>query len=209
MGSAQAPERAPAPSYLHGCAGRSSAQAPQCPPGPSYLHGCGGRRRTQPFQTMTYKGTCSACGGTGQVGWWNKSLCLSCDGWGQTLHYKLYHGTSLDSADRIQRYGFKISQDGMFGPGVYVTGDLEKAVLFARNRGNGSGAILTLDVDVGKCKCHDATGCTRKHRPGCMCRSWLEDGYDSQYVAQGEGLKREETVVARPEQISVMDVQRV
>jgi hypothetical protein len=32
----------------------------------------------------------------------------------------LFHGTSLESAERIQAYGFEESSDGKLGPGIYL-----------------------------------------------------------------------------------------
>ncbi|CEM11115.1 unnamed protein product [Vitrella brassicaformis CCMP3155] len=89
----------------------------------------------------------------------------------------------------------------MFGPGIYVTRDYSKATAFARHHRKGT--VLTLAVDMGKCKTHDASGCSGGHTWFCSCRKWREEGYDSQYVPRGEGVLREENVVRSNEQIIV------
>ena len=57
--------------------------------------------------------------------------CDVCGKKGQTDHRKLYHGTSAAFAKAVERNGFKVSKDGMFGPGVYTTSDIEKAAILA------------------------------------------------------------------------------
>ena len=158
------------------------------------------------------KDTCTNCRGSGKS--WIIFQCSSCNGSGKTDHYRLYHGTQKSTADWIQLWGFKASADGMFGPGVYTTGSWEKAKWFAQNRSQGSiwdsqAVILELDVDVGKCKTHDAGGCEGRHRRGCTCKAWINEDYDSQYVPTGEGVKREETVVRNSRQIKITHVHEV
>ncbi|KAJ3600321.1 hypothetical protein NHX12_031306 [Muraenolepis orangiensis] len=41
--------------------------------------------------------------------------------------YIMYHGTTRDIADVIMREGFRQSNDGMLGRGVYLSRDLSKA----------------------------------------------------------------------------------
>jgi len=140
--------------------------------------------------------------------------CSSCDGTGKTQHYKLYHGTSQSTAAWINLVGFKPSRDGMFGPGVYVTGDWGKAKWFAQSRSEGivwnsQPVVLVLDVDVGKCKTHNARGCEGQRQNGCSCKDWIGEGFDSQYVPAGEGPKREETVLKRGNQVIILSTETV
>ena len=76
--------------------------------------------------------------GVGQTGLcptWSGLFSTGCDvsgKKGQTEHRKkLYHGTSAAFVKAIERNGFKVSKDVMFGPGVYTTSDIEKAAIFA------------------------------------------------------------------------------
>jgi len=44
----------------------------------------------------------------------------------------MYHGTpNLENAALIEQNGFKASTDGLLGPGVYVSRDVEKARKYA------------------------------------------------------------------------------
>ena len=75
--------------------------------------------------------------------------------------YVMYHGTHPDSAAEIEKYGFLRSRDGMLGPGVYLSRDIEKAAHYPldvpamRREGR---VILECLVQVGKVKRIDATG---------------------------------------------------
>ncbi|EOD27629.1 hypothetical protein EMIHUDRAFT_235497 [Emiliania huxleyi CCMP1516] len=52
---------------------------------------------------------------------------------------KLYHGTSLDAALRIESQGFQASATGCLGPGVYLA-RADKALRFAQEGGRHGGA---------------------------------------------------------------------
>mmetsp|Transcript_47243 Transcript_47243/g.125472 ORF Transcript_47243/g.125472 Transcript_47243/m.125472 type:complete len:227 (-) Transcript_47243:124-804(-) len=159
-------------------------------------------------------GRCSLCKGVGRTGLCTTWSCLFstgcevCDKKGKTNHRKLYHGTSAVFAKAIERNGFKVSKNGMFGPGVYTTSDIEKAALFAARHEvkQGVGVVFVLDVDIGRCKTHDASGCSKSHQPHCHCRRWLQENYESQEVPAGAGVKRTETVVRNPRQIAILGV---
>ena len=43
----------------------------------------------------------------------------------------MYHGTSHAAADLIMQEGFKRSTDGMLGPGVYLSRDVQKTRPYA------------------------------------------------------------------------------
>eukprot|EP00438_Fugacium_kawagutii_P015368 Skav225128 [mRNA] locus=scaffold1056:6372:6962:+ [translate_table: standard] len=59
---------------------------------------------------------------------------------------RAYHGTSQNNAESIRRNGFRPSSEGMLGPGVYISRDLNKVRRYCRHR---AGAILELKVEVG------------------------------------------------------------
>ena len=145
-------------------------------------------------------GRCSLCKGVGRTGLCTTWSCLFSNGCdvcgkkGQTDHRKLYHGTSAAFAKAMERNGFKVSKDGMFGPGVYTVSDIEKAVIFV------------LDVDLGRCKTNYALGCSQSHQPYCQCRRWLQENFESQEVPAGAGIKRTEIVVRNPRQIAILCV---
>ena len=60
--------------------------------------------------------------------------------------YVMYHGTSLESAALIEQKGFRASDGGLLGPGVYVSRNMQKAQQY---RGSG-GVILEVLVRVGR-----------------------------------------------------------
>lgn len=118
----------------------------------------------------------------------------------------LYHGTDARSARIISSRGFQETFNGFFGPGVYVTDNPLKAALFAERRSEKrgvAGVVLELSVDLGKCKTNQCTTCERDHIPGCQCKAWREEGFDSQYVP---GVAREETVIRDPRRLLVVDI---
>ena len=139
-------------------------------------------------------GRCSLCKGVGRTGLCTTWSCLFstgcdvCGKKGQTDHRKLYHGTSAAFAKAMERNGFKVSKDGMFGPGVYT----EKAAIFAAQHETkrGFGVVFVLDVDLGRCKTHYALGCSKSHQLYCQCRRWLQENCESQEVHAGAGIKR-------------------
>lgn len=70
--------------------------------------------------------------------------------------YIMYHGTRPEAAERIEKYGFTRSADGMLGEGVYLSRDVTKAAHYpldvadndVKNR-----VILECLVHVGKVPC--------------------------------------------------------
>ena len=127
---------------------------------------------------------------------------------GQTDHRKLYHGTSAALVKAIERNGFKVSKEGMFGPGVYTVSDIEKAAIFTAQHETkrGFGVVFVLDVDLGKCKTHYALSCSKSYQPYWQCRRWLQENHESQEVPAGAGIKRTATVVRNPRQIAILVV---
>ena len=105
-----------------------------------------------------------------------------------------------------ERNGFKVSKDGMIGPGVYTTSDIEKA------------AIFTAQHEAKRCF---GVVCWTWMLAGArritlwvvlnlinlvVCADWLQENYESQEVPAGAGMKRTETVVRNPRQISILGV---
>uniref|UniRef100_A0A672YMV3 Grass carp reovirus (GCRV)-induced gene 2j n=1 Tax=Sphaeramia orbicularis TaxID=375764 RepID=A0A672YMV3_9TELE len=76
---------------------------------------------------------------------------LSCsrpDGNGRT--YVMYHGTTSTNAASIALWGFQRSADGMLGPGVYVSRDLQKASRYPINHPEHDKVVVRVLVKVGK-----------------------------------------------------------
>ena len=125
---------------------------------------------------------------------------------GQTDHRKLYHGTSAAFVKARERNGFKVSKDGMFGPGVHTTSDIEKAAISAAQHETKRGFGVVFVLGLGRCKTHYALGCSKSHQPCCQCRRWLQENCESQEVNAGVGIKRTEIVVRNPMQIAILGV---
>ena len=133
---------------------------------------CDGHGQNRKALREIKTGRCSLCKGVGRTGLcitWSCLVSTGCDVCGQkgqTDHRKLYHGTSAAFAKATERNGFKVSKDGMFGPGVYTTSDIEKAAIFAAQNETKRdfGEVFVLDVDLGRCKTHYALGCSKSHQ---------------------------------------------
>merc|ERR1712098_394232 len=92
----------------------------------------------------------------------------------------MFHGTRPEAAKSIQKEGFKPSTNGMLGPGVYVSQDINKA------RKHGA-VVLETEVRTGKVKKIDRQGHS-------MQKSWANEGYDSVCSVQRESGTREQRV---------------
>merc|ERR1712098_524240 len=86
----------------------------------------------------------------------------------------MFHGTRPEAAKSIQKEGFKPSTNGMLGPGVYVSQDINKA------RKHGA-VVLETEVRTGKVKKIDRQGHS-------MQKSWAKEGYDSAWVPPNCGM---------------------
>uniref|UniRef100_A0A8C5MV78 PARP catalytic domain-containing protein n=1 Tax=Leptobrachium leishanense TaxID=445787 RepID=A0A8C5MV78_9ANUR len=117
--------------------------------------------------------------------------------------YTMYHGTTLEAAEQIISYGFKPSNSGMLGKGIYVSRDEDKAASYPlKEKERRRQVILELRVNVGKVKKIDYQG-----HP--LQKSWHDDGYDTAWVPPGCGMvdsEREEDCVWNPNRIQVTDV---
>ncbi|XP_052393944.1 grass carp reovirus (GCRV)-induced gene 2e [Carassius gibelio] len=118
--------------------------------------------------------------------------------------YTMYHGTSMEAAEKIKREGFRPSANGMLGPGVYLSRDLQKAfrvpmpmhLLPGRQQ-----VILRVKVNVGKVIRIDRQG--HQHQ-----RTWHDEGYDTAWCPPNCGMVPsglEEFCVWDPKQITVID----
>uniref|UniRef100_A0A671MJU7 Poly [ADP-ribose] polymerase n=1 Tax=Sinocyclocheilus anshuiensis TaxID=1608454 RepID=A0A671MJU7_9TELE len=66
--------------------------------------------------------------------------------------YTMFHGTHLTYAKTIIDKGLEPSKDGMLGPGVYVSRNIEKAKCYPLNTDKKDKVVFKLRVRVGKVK---------------------------------------------------------
>ena len=110
---------------------------------------------------------------------------------------RAYHGTSVENAVGILAEGFRPSQTGMLGRGVYISRDINKVLAY----GGFNGVILELRVVLGRVCIIDRQGHDNQYQ-------WHSE-YDTAWVPAkcgmvGSGL--EEGCVAKPERIKVVRV---
>jgi hypothetical protein len=111
---------------------------------------------------------------------------------GKTL--TMFHGTSASNARSIEREGFRESEDGMLGRGVYLSRDISKAADYGS-------VVLRVSVNVGRVAKIDRQG-----HP--LQKSWQNNGYDSAWVPPGCGMvssNREENCIADPDRITILN----
>ncbi|KAL0162745.1 hypothetical protein M9458_042141 [Cirrhinus mrigala] len=116
--------------------------------------------------------------------------------------YRMYHGTSREAAEKIKREGFRPSSNGMFGRGVYLSRDLQKASRYPLNLPENQRVIVRVKVNVGKVKKIDFQG-----HP--MQKSWHDHGYDTAWCPPNCGMVPsglEEDCIWDPRRITVIDV---
>ena len=116
--------------------------------------------------------------------------------------YIMYHGTTKQGAESIKRTGFRRSVDGMLGPGVYVSRDLQKASRYPLNVLERDRRVLVLNVNVGKVKKID-------HQGHPLQKTWHAAGYDTAWVPPNCGMVKsglEEDCVWDPSRIKVTKV---
>jgi hypothetical protein len=105
----------------------------------------------------------------------------------------MYHGTDTESARAILREGFRPSERGLLGPGVYMSRDMEKAKHYGV-------VVLEARVDVGRVTVIDRTGHPHQH-------GWNARGYDTAWIPPGVTKSRlEEHCVFDPRRIAVLGV---
>uniref|UniRef100_A0A8C6P9X2 Grass carp reovirus (GCRV)-induced gene 2p n=1 Tax=Nothobranchius furzeri TaxID=105023 RepID=A0A8C6P9X2_NOTFU len=96
--------------------------------------------------------------------------------------YTMYHGTSIANARNIITNGFKQSQTGMLGKGVYVSRDRKKAERYPLHNSSLDRVVLELHIRVGRVKRID----TDNHP---MQYTWSSQGYDTAWVPPNCGMK--------------------
>nr|XP_005987295.1 PREDICTED: uncharacterized protein LOC102355794 [Latimeria chalumnae] len=118
--------------------------------------------------------------------------------------YTMYHGTRVSEAKLIIQNGFRQSQDGMLGPGVYISRNQKKAERYPIGAPSAEKVVLKLSVDVGKVKKID-----KDNHP--MQKTWHDNGYDTAWVPPMCGMRAvpsglEEDCVWDPKRIEVVDI---
>lgn len=118
--------------------------------------------------------------------------------------YTMYHGTSVPNARLIIANGFKPSEGGMLGKGVYVSRDIAKAGRYPLKWPDGDRVVLKLRVRVGRVKRID-----RDDHP--MQYTWSSLGYDTAWVPPKCGMKAvpsglQEDCVFNPKDVKVVGI---
>lgn len=116
--------------------------------------------------------------------------------------YVMYHGTTRSCAQSIWNYGFQQSSDGMLGPGVYLSRDLQKASRYPINHPEHDRVVITVKVKVGKVIAIDFQG-----HP--LQKTWHSHGYDTAWVPPNCGMVKsglEEDCVWDPDRIQVLKI---
>uniref|UniRef100_A0A8C6U9C1 PARP catalytic domain-containing protein n=1 Tax=Neogobius melanostomus TaxID=47308 RepID=A0A8C6U9C1_9GOBI len=115
--------------------------------------------------------------------------------------YVMYHGTSSSSAKKILKSGlFKPSADGMLGPGVYLSRDLQKASRYPLKLPEKDRVVIKVKVNVGKVKRIDYQGHPQQ-------KTWYSDGFDTAWVPPNCGMVPsglEEDCVWDPKRIQIV-----
>uniref|UniRef100_A0A3B3WTQ8 PARP catalytic domain-containing protein n=1 Tax=Poecilia mexicana TaxID=48701 RepID=A0A3B3WTQ8_9TELE len=114
--------------------------------------------------------------------------------------YLMYHGTSRNNAEKILKSGFRQSEDGMLGPGVYLSRDLQKASRYPIGHRDEDKVVIVVQVNVGRVKCID-----RQNHP--LQKTWHDDGYDTAWVPPNCGMTKsglEEDCVWDPARIKTL-----
>ncbi|MEE6484781.1 hypothetical protein FKM82_014025 [Ascaphus truei] len=115
--------------------------------------------------------------------------------------YVMYHGTTFQAAKGIIKHGFRQSEDGMLGRGVYCTKDKDKAERYPLDDKRDQ-VILKLTVSVGKVKKIDRQG-----HP--LQKTWHDKGYNTAWVPEFSGMVNsglEENCIWNPRRIRVVAV---
>ncbi|XP_035985776.1 uncharacterized protein LOC118559162 [Fundulus heteroclitus] len=116
--------------------------------------------------------------------------------------YIMYHGTSRACAQQILCTGFRQSEDGMLGRGVYLSRDLQKASRYPINHPEEDKVVIKVMVNVGKVK-----AINQKNHP--MQKTWHQNQYDTAWVPPGNRMVPsglEENCVWDPRRIRIIDV---
>ena len=112
----------------------------------------------------------------------------------------LYHGTSSETAAKIQREGFKPSASGCLGPGTYVA-RADKASKFAANcsrHGGASGAVVKVRITFQNAKYVRSDD-----------KSWRSEGYDACRTDRTSLSDNPEWCLASPSQVEVLEIRQI
>uniref|UniRef100_A0A8C6U9Z3 Grass carp reovirus (GCRV)-induced gene 2e n=1 Tax=Neogobius melanostomus TaxID=47308 RepID=A0A8C6U9Z3_9GOBI len=116
---------------------------------------------------------------------------------GSSQYFVMYHGTTQMNAQSILRNGFRRSTDGMLGPGVYLSRDLEKARRYPFGHPESDKVVLKVKVRVGKVKAIRSVD-----HP--LRKTWHEHGYNTAWVPPKCGM-----VLSGLEENCVWDPRRI
>ncbi|KAM4530463.1 uncharacterized protein PAE49_022952 [Odontesthes bonariensis] len=115
--------------------------------------------------------------------------------------YVMYHGTTKANAQTIVNSGFQRSSDGMLGPGVYLSRDLQKASRYPIDHPEYDKVVIKVKVNVGR-----VIAINRKHHP--LQKTWHDHGYDTAWVPPNCGMVKsglEENCVWDPRRITIIE----
>ncbi|KAF3699734.1 hypothetical protein EXN66_Car015421 [Channa argus] len=118
--------------------------------------------------------------------------------------YVMYHGTSRMNAQTILASGFRQSKDGMLGPGVYLSRDLQKASRYPIDHPEHDRVVIRVKVDVGKVI---AINCQRHPRQKTWHDPQYGQVYDTAWVPPNCGMVKsglEEDCVWDPNRIQII-----
>ncbi|KAM9345993.1 uncharacterized protein ABDE67_012596 [Symphorus nematophorus] len=114
--------------------------------------------------------------------------------------YIMYHGTTRRSAQTIVATGFRQSEDGMLGRGVYLSRDLQKASRYPIGHPESDKIVIKVVVNVGKVIAIKYQG--HPHQ-----KTWHDYGYDTAWVPPMCGMVKsglEENCVWDPNRIQII-----
>ncbi|XP_060883003.1 uncharacterized protein LOC132954467 [Labrus mixtus] len=120
--------------------------------------------------------------------------------------YVMYHGTTRQAAQSIKNRGFCRSKDGMLGPGVYLSRDLDKASRYPIGHPESERVVIKVVVDVGKVIAINRQGHPRQ-------KTWHNSSYgevyDTAWVPPNCGMVPsglEEDCVWDPDRIEIIKI---
>ncbi|XP_070704216.1 uncharacterized protein [Pempheris klunzingeri] len=120
--------------------------------------------------------------------------------------YVMYHGTTREAAQSIRKTGFRPSEDGMLGRGVYLSKDLNKAKRYPIKHPESDKVVIKVKVNVGRVIVIKYNGHPRQ-------KNWHDpefgDVYDTAWVPPNcnmvpSGL--EENCVWDPDRIQIIKI---
>lgn len=119
---------------------------------------------------------------------------------GCNKEYVMYHGTTSRSAQAIREKGFRQSEDGMLGRGVYLSRDLKKASRYPIDHPESDRVVIKVLVNVGKVIAINYQGHPYQ-------KTWHSYGYDTAWVPPKCGMTKsglEEDCVWNPNRIKIL-----